>query len=1306
LKTLIRSILFAVLAVTFTASGQEADLLVEKTGPDEAAAGADVAYAITLRNLGPDSAAEVTLSDPLPGGMTFVSLTHEDGEVLSCTTPAIGDPGTVTCTAASLGAGAFSTYTLVARIPPTTPPGTFFVNVASGSSGTFDPNDENNSGIATTSTPPPPQADLSVVKDGPARSAADSDVTYTIAMTNGGPVDAENVTLSDTLPGTMTFVSLEQTGGPALSCSTPAVGSGGTITCTIATFAAGETATFTLVGHIPPQTTSGTAFENRVTVSGSSLDPNEENNSGQSTLFVSSVDVSLTKSGPQTVNAAETISYTITITNAGPDFAEFVELVDEIPANSTFTSLTQNSGPSANCLQPAAGGTGSVHCTIGLLTVDTPAVFTLVVTAGTSGDVVNTATVTTASFDTDPSNQEGSVTTTISPLADLAVTKNGPAAAAAGENVTYTITLTNNGPSAASTVSLTDTLPANTTLVSFTQNSGPAFSCAATTCSIATFGSGATATFTLVARVAPSATGTIENSVGATTSTTDPGAANNTATFPTTLSSSADVSVTKSGPASAFAGEQVTYTITVTNNGPSDAASVFVNDAMPADTALVSFTQSSGPPFSCTGATCSIATLPSGATATFTLVGQVGPSASGTVENTATVTSSTADPNGANNSSTVPTIISASANLAVTKSGPASATPGTQILYTIGLTNLGPSNATSVSLTDTLPANTTFLSFTANDGPGFFCSGTTCTADNLNAGSTVSFTLIVQIDPSASGTITNTATATSATADPNGANNTATAPTVLNASADLTVTKSGPPTATPGANVTYTLTVGNGGPSDAVNVTLSDTLPAQTTFVSLTQNSGPAFNCSGPACTIASLPFTGLATFTLTAAVSPGATGTLENSATVSSATPDPSAANNSSTTTTTLAPRADLAVTKSGPAAATAGQNVSYTITVANDGPSVATAVTLADALPANTTFVSFAQNSGATFSCTTPPVGVNGNVTCTIASLAPSTATFTLVINISPAASGTLANTATVSSTTPDPLPFDNSSTAPTTIGANADLAVEKTGPATAIAGSTVSYDVTVTNAGPSDAVSVTLTDAIPAGATFVSATQNSGPAFSCTNATCTIASLTAGATATFTFTFMVDATTVAPITNSATVSSTTPDPIPANNGDSVTTAVAPGPTDLRITKSASATTALPQSNVTYTVVVTNDGPSTAVDTVVTDILPAGTTLISSTATQGSCSGTTTVTCTVGELAPGASATIELLVRVPSTPGTISNTATVTAANAETDPGDNASTVGVAIANPEAIPTLSTWMLIGLAVMLGVAAMYVQRT
>jgi uncharacterized repeat protein (TIGR01451 family) len=257
-------------------------------------------------------------------------------------------------------------------------------------------------------------------------------------------------------------------------------------------------------------------------------------------------------------------------------------------------------------------------------------------------------------------------------------------------------------------------------------------------------------------------------------------------------------------------------------------------------------------------------------------------------------------------------------------------------------------------------------------------------------------------------------------------------------SADLSVTKSGTPTpVTPGTNLTFTITVINAGPSNAAAATLSDLLPAGTTFGSLTTPGG--WSCTAPAagatgsiqCTNPSMQV-GSAVFTLAVTVSasviPGST--IMNTATASSATSDPTPAANSGTSNTLVGPgQADLSVTKSAsPNPVQAGSNLTYAIVVSNAGPSNAATVALADTLPANTTFVSLASPAG--WSCTTPAPGAGGTVSCTIATLPPANAAFTLVMAVGPnVAPGTLiTNTATISSATADATPGNNSSSTST--------------------------------------------------------------------------------------------------------------------------------------------------------------------------------------------------------------------------------------------------------------------------------------
>src|SRR5262249_55449900 len=153
--------------------------------------------------------------------------------------------------------------------------------------------------------------------------------------------------------------------------------------------------------------------------------------------------------------------------------------------------------------------------------------------------------------------------------------------------------------------------------------------------------------------------------------------------------------------------------------------------------------------------------------------------------------------------------------------------------------------------------------------------------------------------------------------------------------------------------VSYTVTVTNNGPSSAASVVVSDPTPPNTAFVS---NSG---GCTTPyPCNLGTLTLGQVVTVTSTYAVSPSFSGSLVNTATVSSGTTDPNATNDSANATTIVGPQADLAITKSGPAGAIAGNNIVYTVTVTNNGPSSSSSVVVSDPTPANMTFVS---NSGA---------------------------------------------------------------------------------------------------------------------------------------------------------------------------------------------------------------------------------------------------------------------------------------------------------------------------------------------------------
>ena len=622
-----------------------ADLTVFKTGPEQAAADTDVTYTVTVSSLGPLAATNITLKDNVPSGMTFVSV----NPAAPCSGPTAG---VVSCTIDTLPAGSDAVFTFVFHIPAGTAAGTFFTNVVTVES-PDDANDENNTASATTHTPPPPQSDALISKNGPSSAGPDTDVVYTISVTNAGPDAASPLTWQDTLPGTMTFVSLVQNSGPAMNCPP-----GTSVSCSLSPFPAGATATFTLTGHIPAGTAIGTTFSNTATVTAPN-DPEPGNNSAFTTLTVSSVDVSISKTGPINAAAGTPFSYTITISNISSNTAVDVTWADALPPNTTFNSLVQNTGPAASC-----DTSGTITCAIGDLAGGQSASFTLTITAGNTTSVTNTAEVSTSTFDTNTANNSSSITTSIAQLANLSIVKSGPPAATAGNDITYTISVSNAGPTDATNVAINDPAPANTTFVSATYTSGPAGNCAPN-CTIPILPPGATTVFTYVFHVSPSATNgsTITNIATVSATTPDPDNGNNISSTSATVAPTADLVVTKTGPATVVSGAQMTYDVSLTNNGPSDAAFVVLTDTLPANTLAVSTNQTGGPAFNCISTTteiiCTRPSLPAGSTATFQFVVQFNGTPGSTITNSVSARSETVDPNP--NNSTASAVTTAAA---------------------------------------------------------------------------------------------------------------------------------------------------------------------------------------------------------------------------------------------------------------------------------------------------------------------------------------------------------------------------------------------------------------------------------------------------------------------------------------------------------------------------------------------------------------------------------------------------------------------------------------------------------------------
>ncbi len=847
-----------------------------------------------------------------------------------------------------------------------------------------------------------------------------------------------------------------------------------------------------------------------------------------------------------------------------------------------------------------------------------------------------------------------------------------------GEAIEYKLTVKNNGPDNAGTVTVTDTLPAGVVPVNGGATGG-GWSCNVSgqtvTCTRPALNTGVTApAITVEATIASSITGTKNNTATASVSN-DPDVSNNSASLNLPAAPKADLSITKAHTGTPTAGGSYTYNFVVTNNGPSDISSFTVADTLDSNLTYASASGAScsaaGQVVTCTGG--ALTASGGSSTASFSVTVNVSSGyPGGAISNTGTVSppAGTTDPNSANNSSVDDTNVIVSTNLSITKTHTGNFTAGTNGAFTLTVANAGPSNTTAngVTVTDTLDAD---FSYVSAIGTNWSCSNSgdtvTCNYSGVIAagGSAPAITLTVHVDPIAKNTVANTAEESSTTPDPTG-DSTATDNVTINSIADLALTKAHVGTAfTAGAQEQYTFTATNNGPSsDAPSYTITDTLPAGVTFVGTEAGSAATCSAAGQVvtCNGGAIAASGPAqTTTINVAISGSATGTINNSATIAptAGTTDNVSGNNTGNDSVAIEPNADLSIVKTHTGNVMAGANVTYSMVVSNAGPSNVSSFTLTDVLDQNYAYQSATgatcTPSGQTINCTGGAINSGSQTTVTITAALESSAT----------AGGTISNTATVAAPTGvnDSNTSNNSSTVANTIDASADLAITKTHTGNFKAGSNGTFTIQATNNGPSDADTATITDVLPTGFTYVSTTSSLA---TCTNAgqtvTCAIGpTVSSGQTVTVTLVVAVDpAFSGTSLNNTATIASSTSDPNMANNSSTNTVNFDQAQANLNATKAATGPLTAGEP-VTYRFTVTNNGPDNAGAVKIDDTLPSYLTYQSFTSISGgswNCSNSgQAVSCTLGTLNNGGTAVVDVTVLVDqNAPNPAVNAATVT--------------------------------------------------
>jgi uncharacterized repeat protein (TIGR01451 family) len=505
---------------------------------------------------------------------------------------------------------------------------------------------------------------------------------------------------------------------------------------------------------------------------------------------------------------------------------------------------------------------------------------------------------------------------------------------------------------------------------------------------------------------------------------------------------SADLSITKtSSPNPVLAGNQLYYTITVTNNGPDTSSSVTVKDLLPSQ---VSYVTSTNPTCSAVGqlVTCSVPDLASGASYSFQIKVAVktGAAAGGptTIFNTASVSSDEIlDPDSSNNSATAATIVEDQADLAVTKLCKPDTSPsaGQPIDCTVFVDNNGPSDARGVVLTDAVLGS---LPFTVSNiatsqgtctsaGPaGTASQQFTCNLGVLVAATTSQSgraTITYQVSSLEGQDINNKASVRSDTPDPDASNNEAIVSLTVSSLTNLSLTKSGPSSVVAGTPISWSLDLGNAGPSTAKNVVVTDSVPAGVRVTSVSGSGGASCTTGVPGdpfqpakCGYGSLASGASRTMTVDAMVLSGTKGSLENDARISSDTFDPSNSDNLANTLTTVTQSADLAIglTSDSPTYKPSS-TIHYKVTVDNFGPSDADAVVVTVDLPPTKVGYYVSDSGGCTLS--------NVTLTCPLGTFVAGAPTKTFFIDFFvQGAKGAVTTTASVASATPDPVAANN--------------------------------------------------------------------------------------------------------------------------------------------------------------------------------------------------------------------------------------------------------------------------------------------
>lgn len=738
------------------------------------------------------------------------------------------------------------------------------------------------------------KADLSILKTVcDCNTNVSQSIHYYLSVTNNGPNNATGVIVTDNLPSQVTFLSATPPTGVSVV--------GNLLTWNIGNLNVGDIVTLDVLVRID----QAGEFTNTANVTGNELDPNLSNNQDSVTVNAQqpTADLSISKTANNLVlNIGETVTFTIIVTNDGPDEATGVVVTDTFPAGLINITIGTPSQGTFTFIGEI------LTWNVGNLGREASANLEITAVVNQTGNIINTANVTGTTFDPNPDNNNSTVTINGQPVADLAITKEvNDTTPTQGEIVSFTLTVYNNGPSTANNIKIVDYWPIglgtptedsiSAGTWSFTPLIGDPLYSGILSWNITSLVSVGSAQ--LVVNATTDQQGQINNTATVTGDEYDPILTNNQALVviyvdepyvpvaSLTLQKVTDVSMP-------HVGDVVTFTIYITNNGPDTAYNVIVDDAIPAGLSYVlgSAVPSIGS-VSFIGGVLSWYGFDLLDDQTENLTFQVDTTPqTGFLTNIANATgyADPDNPDSKTEASAGATIeVLPVADIGVLKTvTPTTQNFGQEVTHTIVVTNYGPNDATGVEVVDLLPDQTSLLFVrVANISQGTYdpVSGIWQVGDLAN-GTSATINIVFTVNRSNT-TLNNTATKTFANElDPNTSNDSSEASVTVPPAADLSIAKTvSNPQPYIHEVITFTLIVQNHGPDTATGVYVTEQLPAGVKYIGSNANYG-SYDPNTGIWTIGDLPSGAVAQLDIQVSVEKY--GPLENHAHVYSNTYDP----------------------------------------------------------------------------------------------------------------------------------------------------------------------------------------------------------------------------------------------------------------------------------------------------------------------------------------------------------------------------------------------------------------------------------